>query len=193
MAHNSTIKVNNHCQCKPDCPLWKTPGFGKFNYNHASEEIKIAAGEKAKRTYQNRLQRQKKSTLSRKLHEADKMVKEGENGQETAVITPQRQWFLDRRVEMTNVCIECGSSTRKAHDDFFWRICHIVPKSLVPSVALNENNWVELCWLHHQEFDNTFDKAAAMQCFPEIKQKFQLFKHLIPPHEMRKVNPHLLK
>lgn len=104
-----------------------------------------------------------------------------------------RQWFLDRRKEMQNVCIECGKGTNRDSDKYFkWSICHIAPKALIKSVATNENNWVELCWLHHQEFDSTFDKAAAMQCFGEIKQKFQLFKHLIPPQEMRKINPYLL-
>lgn len=105
-----------------------------------------------------------------------------------------RQWFMDRRREMDNVCCECGGRTNRDSDKYYkWSICHIAPKALVPSVATDINNWVELCWLHHQEFDSTFDRAAAMQCFGEVKQKFQLFKHLIPPEELRKVNPHLLK
>ena len=103
------------------------------------------------------------------------------------------QWYMDRRVEMTNVCIECGKSTQKSNEKYYrWSICHIVPKSLVPSVATNIFNWVELCQLHHQEFDNTFDKAAAMMCFGEVKMKFQIFKKEIPNEELRKVNPHLL-
>lgn len=104
-----------------------------------------------------------------------------------------RQWFMDRRKDMTGVCIECGKTTCKNDDKYYkWSIAHIVPKSLIKSVATNEWNWVELCQQHHQEYDNTFDRAAAMMCFGEVKQKFQLFKHLIPPEELRKVNPHLL-
>ena len=184
MSYSSIVKKK--CKCGK-CNHYPTLGFDGYFYLHAPEEIKLRQGDKAKRNYQNKVNRQKKSVLSRKLHTAQGEV---ESKQE---ITPQYQWYCDRRVEMTNVCIECGNSTRKAHDKYFtWSICHIVPKSLVPSVAMDENNWVELCWLHHQEFDNTFDKAAAMQCFGEIKQKFQLFKHLIPPQEMRKINPHLL-
>ena len=95
---------------------------------------------------------------------------------------------------MTGVCTECGKTTSKHNDKYYkWSICHIVPKSLIKSVATNEFNWIELCQQHHQEYDNTFDRAAAMMCFGEVKQKFQLFKHLIPPEELRKVNPHLLK
>ena len=186
MAFSTIIKKK--CKCKDGCPKWPSFGFDGYFYSHAPQEIKDRQGEKAKKSYQSRLNRAKKGVLSRKLHDAQKEV----NGQETPENSPQWQWYLDRRIEMTNVCIECGASTRKAYDDFSWRVCHIVPKSLVPSVAMNENNWVELCWLHHQEFDNTFDRAAAMMCFPEVKQKFQLFKHLIPANELRKVNPHLL-
>lgn len=119
------------------------------------------------------------------------------------IITPQNleskksstlgKWFEERRAEMTNVCVECGRQTNKGNDKYFiWSICHIVPKSLVKSVATNEFNFIELCQLHHQEYDNSFERAAKMMCFGEIKAKFQLFKHLIPAEELRKVNPHLL-
>lgn len=103
-------------------------------------------------------------------------------------------WFKERRKEMVGVCSECGKQSFKHSDkQYKWSICHITPKSLVPSVATNKFNFIELCWLHHQEFDNTFDKAANMSCFEEVKQKFKLFKNLIPAEELRKVNPHLLK
>lgn len=103
-------------------------------------------------------------------------------------------WYLDRRKEMCGVCCECGKTTSRGSDKYFtWSICHIVPKSLVPSVATHEHNWIELCQQHHQEFDSTFDKAEKMMCFGEVKQKFQLFKHLIPNEQLRKINPHLLK
>lgn len=102
-------------------------------------------------------------------------------------------WFKERRKEMIGYCVECGKTTSKHNDKYYkWSICHIVPKSLIPSVATNEYNWVELCQQHHQEMDNTFDKAAAMMCFGEVKMKFLIFKNLIPPEELRKVNPHLL-
>lgn len=183
----STIK-RKKCKCGK-CNHYPSIGFDGYFYLHAPEDIKERQGVKAKKSYQARLNRARKGVLSRKLHEAQKEV----DAKETPEITPQWQWYLDRRIEMTGFCSECMESTRKAYDKWFsWSVCHIVPKSLVPSVAMHEHNWVELCWLHHQEFDSTFDKAAAMQCFPEIKQKFQLFKHLIPPQELRKVNPHLL-
>jgi len=113
---------------------------------------------------------------------------------EQGKVTERGNWYLERRKEMTNACCECGRGTNKNNDKFFtWSICHIVPKGLVPSVATNEYNWIELCQLHHQEFDSTFDRAEKMMCFGEVKMKFQLFKNLIPPEQLRKVNPHLLK
>mgnify|MGYP003433596516 FL=1 len=108
-------------------------------------------------------------------------------------IKPQEQWYLDRRKEMTGVCIECGLGTNIKDDKYYrWSVCHIVPKGLVPSVATHEYNWIELCQHHHQEFDNTFDRAAKMKCFTEAKMKFRLFQKLIPAFELRKINPHLL-
>lgn len=104
-------------------------------------------------------------------------------------------WFLARKHEMTGVCHEenCGNGTNKGDSKYYrWSCCHIVPKSLVPSVALHYANCIELCQLHHAEFDNTFERQSKMKCFELAKQKFQLFKHLIPPEEMRKVNPYLL-
>lgn len=124
----------------------------------------------------------------RKLYKTDDTVREGSKENDKLDF-----WFKERRREMQNVCTECGNKTNRDSDKYYkWSIAHIVPKARIPSVKTDDNNWVELCWLHHQEFDSTFDKAAAMQCFPEVKQKFQLFKNLIPPQELRKVNPHLL-
>lgn len=127
-------------------------------------------------------------TQLRKLYETDDVVREGSKDYDKLDL-----WFKERRKEMTGVCTECGKTTSKNNDKYYkWSICHIVPKSLVRSVATNPCNWIELCQQHHQEYDNTFDKAAAMMCFGEIKHKFQLFAHWIPIEELRKVNPHLL-
>lgn len=137
----------------------------------------------------SKINKNKTNALSNKV----KSFAKGEDAFRDGGKSELQQWYDDRRKEMVGCCIECGRGTNKNNDKYFtWSICHIVPKSLVPSVATYEYNWVELCQLHHQEFDNTFGKAAAMMCFGEVKEKFQLFKHLIPAGELRKVNPHLL-
>lgn len=188
---NSTIKKKK-CKCgkEGECSRFPTMGFDGYFYLHAPEEIKLRQGLKAKRTYQNRLQRQKKTLLSRKLHEADKMVKEGENGQETAVITPQWQWFLDRREELTGFCsCGCGTLSSKKDDKYFHcSIAHILQKSKVKSMALHPLNWIELNFWdgHHSNFDNQSNELwEGMACWDEIVFKFKKMYPEIPDYEKR--------
>lgn len=186
MAYSSIVKK----KCKCGCDKWPTLGWNGYFMAHAPQELK---DKQTKKEVEKR-NKAKLGAVSKKLRDYSKKI---ENRNDEAGINPQGKekwdWFVEQRPKMQNCCIECGERTNKNNDKYFhWSICHIAPKSLVPSVALNKDNWVELCWLHHQEFDSTFEKAAAMMCFTEVKQKFQLFKHLIPADEMRKINPHLL-
>lgn len=99
-----------------------------------------------------------------------------------------------RREEMKGKCSEpgCYATTNKMSDKYFkWSICHIVPKSTIPSVSTNQFNWIELCWQHHSEMDASFEKQSKMKCFHEIKRRFELFKENIPNDEMRRVSPYL--
>jgi len=188
MAYSSIIKKK--CKCSPGCPLWPTLGASGYNISHHPDpnfkQNKIDQAQARQKT------RTAATNASNKLRrEISPNLMNNEAGRKWDEL---QIWFKERRKEMTGVCCECGKTTSKNNEKYYrWSICHITPKSLVPSVATNEYNWIELCQQHHQEFDNTFDKAAAMMCFGEIKQKFQLFKNLIPPEELRKINPHLLK
>jgi len=144
--------------------------------------LSCARNNKAKQQLTKSIERQKVRSLVRT-----------DTNLETKGSMELNRWFEERRKEMTNCCVECGRTTNKLNNKYYkWSICHIVPKSLVKSVATNQYNFIELCQLHHQEFDSTFDRAANMMCFGEVKLKFQLFKKLIPDYELRKVNPHLL-
>jgi 5-methylcytosine-specific restriction endonuclease McrA len=188
MAYSSIVK--KFCKC--GCGKPPTISFDGWFYAHAPAEIKDRQGKKAKKSYQASLSRARNGKLSREVKKYAKL--------NDALKSPKKQvktdldiWFEERRMEMQGTCTECNQRINIKDDKYFrWSVCHIVPKSLVKSVATNPFNFVELCWLHHQEFDAGFDRAAKMMCFPEVKQKFQLFKHLIPAEEMRKVNPHLL-
>lgn len=180
----STIKRK---KCKCGCSKYPSIGYGGYAYSCAPKEILDRVGSKKD------VQKRNKAIIAKNSRELYKHTAEQLSAENKAEISPQDRWYFDRRLEMTNVCINCGSGTNKINPKYYrWSIAHVVPKSLCPSVAMNEHNWVELCQQCHAEYDNTFDRAAAMDCFGEIKQKFQLFKHLIPNHEMRKVNPHLL-
>ena len=182
MAFNSTIQ-RKHCKCKPDCDKWPTLSCGRYWFGHMPEHIAKKAGTRRKVAIKNRNRR---IAIAHKVKILQKEV-DGGNDQEI--------WYLLRRYQMKGFCSEpgCNKSTNPKSDEYYrWSVCHLVPKSLCPSVATHPDNWIELCWQHHSEFDATFDKAAAMKCFEEAKRKFNLFKDLIPPEEARKINPHLL-
>ena len=184
MPFNSTIKPK-HCKCSPECTLWPSIGYAGFNSSHAPQAM--IDEKKKKKTNSDKVKRSL-SQLKNLKQNKEGVEREKEKRSELS------EWFLERRKEMQGVCAECGKTTNRHSDKYFsWSVCHVVPKSLIKSVATHEHNWIELCQLHHQTFDSTFDKAASMMCFGEVYQKFQLFKNLIPPEELRKVNPHLLK
>lgn len=176
----STIK-RKYCKCDVECTRMPTIGYSGYYAPHAPEEVKekkeLQRAETRKRSNARKADSIKLRSLARKTN--------GESEMEL--------WFKARRQDMTGFCAECGAKSFKNHPtQFTWSIAHIVPKSLCPSVSTHYLNFIELCWLHHQEFDSTFDKASKMLVFAEAKSKFSEFKHLLPKEELRKVNPFLL-
>lgn len=172
-----------HCKCKPDCDKWPTMSCFGYFYAHLPEDLARKAGTRSKVARQNKNRR---IAISNKLRKDQRLVN-GESDQEI--------WYVLRKHEMTGMCSEgdCKTPTNKySHEYYRWSVAHIVPKKLIPAVATHTDNWIELCWQHHSEFDATFEKAAKMKCFAEAKRKFDLFKHLIPNEQLRKVNPYLL-
>ena len=72
-------------------------------------------------------------------------------------------FFEAMRKKMTGKCLFCGGKTEKSNDETCRNsIAHLLPKRKVeyggfPSVATNENNWIELCYYGnscHTNFDN---------------------------------------
>lgn len=181
MAYSS-IRVKK-CKCSENCDKWPTLGFSGFFSAHAPEEIKERESAKT-RKYRKSL-RSNIQTKVRSLNTKEKDLLEKRNN--------LNLWYSARRYEMTGRCLECNRSTNKESDKYFrWSVSHIVPKSLVESVSLHSQNWLELCQDHHNLYDSTFEAASKMKIFQEAKRKFQQFKDLIPPEELRKVNPFLL-
>lgn len=70
----------------------------------------------------------------------------------------QEQWYKDRNKEMTGKCVECGGKSTKGHFKYWkYSICHILPKSIFPSIATHPLNFIELCYFensHHSNMDN---------------------------------------
>lgn len=182
MAFNSTIQ-KKHCKCQPLCQKWPTMSCFGYFYAHMPEDLAKKAGTRQKVAKRNK---NRNKSIMMKARKYEREV----NGEGDQAI-----WYVLKKHEMTGVCIEgdCKNMTNKYNNEYFkWSIAHVVPKKLIPSVATHPENWLELCWQHHSEYDSNFEKASKMQCFAEAKRKFQLFKDLIPPEQLRKVNPHLL-
>lgn len=180
--HNSVIQ-RKKCKCSLDCDKYPTLSCYGYFYAHLPEPLAKKAGTRIKVARKNK---NKRVALAHKLRIAQRQV-DGSQDQDI--------WYLLKKHEMAGTCSEpgCNVSTNKYNPEYYrWSICHVVPKKLVPSVATHPENWQELCWIHHQEFDASFERAAKMKCFPEAKRKFELFKDLIPDSELRKVNPFLL-
>lgn len=81
-------------------------------------------------------------------------------------------------------CDNCGKAIKyqlKSKDTWVSRgaICHILPKSKFPSIALNINNYFVGCLACHSDYDSSWDKASKMQVFALAKKKFKILKPLI--------------
>lgn len=177
----SSIKKKK-CKCSTGCQRYPSFSCKGKNWLCLSDEEKQEIGSRRK------IQRRKLAAdnVQRKLlHRAQGIADAHQQKIDL--------WYLIKRYEMKGACIECGAWTFKDDPIFYkWSVCHVVPKGLVPSVAYFPSNWIELCKLHHQEYDATFERASKMKCFKTAKEKFQEFKEIIPADEARKINPYLL-
>lgn len=104
-------------------------------------------------------------------------------------------WFIAREQEMTGTCINCGGKSCKGNPKYVrFSICHILPKSLFPSVATHPDNWIELCFFGkscHTNMDNKILEMWEMDCWVTIVNKFMLIYPSIAANE-RKLIPDCL-
>lgn len=90
-------------------------------------------------------------------------------------------WFIHRAKECKGVCFECGGKSTKG-DPKYWKysICHILPKSLFPSIRTHVLNFVELCYFgnsHHSNMDNNgyeYVQRNMPKTWALIVQRFNL-------------------
>jgi hypothetical protein len=108
------------------------------------------------------------------------------------------RWFELRRKEMRGICLVCGGVTCKEDDDKYRRsIAHLFAKreTAFPSIATNENNWIELCFFGkscHTNFDNgilTFEtiKRDYPQAWKQIVKKAAILYPLMTNAEKGRV------
>lgn len=99
-------------------------------------------------------------------------------------------FFEAMRKRLKGKCLFCNSGTTWKNDEL-WRIAvaHLLPKAKFKSVATNSENWVELCWNCHTEFDSakiTWELLKDSKEWDIIREK--LFTVLPLVHEEEKKN-----
>jgi hypothetical protein len=111
------------------------------------------------------------------IPKVSKKKKAENNGQNFIVDEVLEKWFIERRKEMTGLCCECGrKSFKEDNKNFKWSLAHILKKSIFHSISTHPSNCLELCWLHHQEFDSSYANAQKMNCWSIAKERFEIMK-----------------
>jgi hypothetical protein len=101
---------------------------------------------------------------------------------------PLEEWFIERRKEMTGVCLNCNKSSPKHNEKYWkWGLAHLLPKSIFNSIKTNKDNWLELCLDCHQKYDSNWDTAQKMDVFKIAKEKYLLFEDKISHEEIRRI------
>lgn len=112
------------------------------------------------------------------------------------------QWFEARRKEMTGRCVLCNGKSEKYNDETYRRsIHHILDKrpTMFPSVALHENNFLEVCFWGNSCHTNIHNGTITMELLADshewkiIVDKFKKIYPFIAEGEKKNIHPLLLK
>lgn len=108
--------------------------------------------------------------------------------QEKTVTTELGSFFREQRKYMTGICqCGCGEPSQKKDDLYFsYCICHIFPKSIFPSIATHELNWVERKFFggcHTNMDERSIERWVNFADWDDIKEKFAVLKNLITDEE----------
>lgn len=103
----------------------------------------------------------------------------------------QNLWFEERNNELIGVC-QCGCGRPSSKDDpkyFKHSCCHLFPKALFPSVALQPLNCIERAFwggCHTNMDEQGLDKWPAMADWEDIKERFKILAPLLTKEERAK-------
>ena len=101
------------------------------------------------------------------------------------------KWFMERRKDMSGICMHCSGKTMKDDDaKFHYSICHLFEKSHFPSIATHPENFIELCYYNrscHKNFDDKTLPILSLNCFDEVVRKFCILYPLMTKEEKRRV------
>jgi hypothetical protein len=87
-------------------------------------------------------------------------------------------FFASQRKKMVGKCLFCGAKTMKDDDEkFHFSIAHLLPKNknAFPSVALNDENWIELCFWG-EDCHGNFDRGMISWEFIKDSKEWLLIK-----------------
>lgn len=111
-------------------------------------------------------------------------------------------WFKARRLEMTGKCVLCGGKSEKDNDETYKRsLHHLFDKrdTMFPSVALNPDNVLELCFWGNSCHQNIHNGTITWELLHDSKEweiilaKFKKVYPYIAEEEKRHLHPLLLK
>jgi hypothetical protein len=122
----------------------------------------------------------------------EKTIKENQAG-ETELV----KWFKGRMKFMSGKCCNCGDKTEtKKYEFAIGSIAHILEKrnNMFPSVKYHPQNFIELCYPCHQNFDNfwSWEEKQKLKCWPQVVEKFIMIEPDIAQGE-RKLIPDCLQ
>src|SRR5574337_1390690 len=172
----STIKRKT---CKCGCLRLPTLGCAGYSYQCMPEELKAKVGDK-KKLQQKRLNASKYASTKLRMDNYKSKYE-------------LQLWFMFHMVNSKRECENCGADLSH-YNATEWKGSqhHIAEKSLCPSVESNiYNHGVLGYYCCHSQWHSSFLNSSKMPFMKIAKQRFQLFKHLIPAEELRKVNPFL--
>jgi hypothetical protein len=200
MPYSSIVKK----RCKNEnCNNWPKMGYNGFcGLKCMPEEMRLLP-RYAKQSVVNKANKQRKSTLSRKLHSVNQIVQNQKEGQEGAVMTSQGHseltldgWFLGRMEKEMPICQNCHASKsvlKLPGWEKVWKSCqaHLLPKRHFKSIITHPLNGMvlgsgfsQMC-LCHDIYDSSWEKAAKMNIWPEVVRRFLIMYPLIPESEYR--------
>lgn len=116
--------------------------------------------------------------------------------------TPLDNWFEARREEMTGRCVLCGGKSEKNNDITYRNsIHHLLDKrpTMFPSIALNEDNWLEVCFYGNSCHTNIHNSIITWELLHDslewkiIVDKFKKIYLYIAETEKKNIPELLLK
>lgn len=163
------------------CDNYPAMACGGFCWEHREED---PGYERKQRKFEAKKEVSKIRMLTAGMTEKSGYVKPVENklvdnaaAKEFKSLIGLKQWFEDRRKELTGMCqCGCGEPSSKNDDKYFRHsCCHIFPKKTFLSIATHPLNCIERAFwggCHTNLDEQSMDRWPNMADWQNIKQRF---------------------